>query len=1361
MADVRTLSKAALEHPGLDYAHLRREGIRYLESLIGHVWTDFNTHDPGITILEQLCYAITDLAYRASHDIPDLLASSGGDPYGSLYSASTILTSHPVTMLDLRKLIIDVDGVKNAWIEPIADPRPALQAREDKRELGFQADPPYTTPVMRKGLVRVVIETSDLVDRAVVELRREVAHRLFACRPLCTDLEEIQVLDSQPIQVHARVEIGPVDDAERVLLAIYEALSDEISPSVSFKTLGEMLAAGLRSDEIFDGPALHHGFLDPKALDGLRRKDAIRTSDLLQRIMRVSGVRAVSSIEVSAKDGAREPWILTLDANRTPRLDLRGSSIVLMKGHVTARPDATRLIETLVERRKQAASRSKLAPGDRDFAQPEGRDRNIAQYRSIQYELPAIYGVGAAGLPDATTSKRRAQAKQLKAYLLFFDQLLASLFAQLAHAGSLFSFHEKDRRTYFTQMVDEEDALGVSEVRTFDATAHREHLESSIEDKDSSGSLSSRKNRFLNHLSARFAEQFTDYSLVLFGASNESPDDGELVADKQAFLQRYPRVSSARGTGMDLLSSGSADSVTGPESGSVSGLQERIERKLGVSAEHGERLLVIEHVLLAPMNEDNIPPSERDYRQLPFLADAVSRDPFSLQLSVVPSWRGRLRRNSNDVTEFHRLVDHTVRDETPAHLTPFLHWPSDDTQWSLFERAYEEWRDAYRSYLAAKLGLGSLDAPRHVQMRAARDQLIDLLGFGKTYPLRDLSVKGEWLTVPFNQPARIPIESSQRGVIYELRDDSDELREDSSELREDSSELRDDSELLDARDRPPAAEGNGGTIFLQTLPMQEDTTFRILARRKEAPMRWVYLQQRATVKVGLDRTLHARIIGADLLDPSIERPADKDPRIVDWGARVSVQIDHSQEGVDYHLVIRDPQEQRLSVDVRGNLDDIVITTEPIHEDLDLSIRATKVFDPSEKRPTHTELLEIVLPLKIRTRVDLPVSTEPSSLVDHGAGAIVRIDDTQTDAEYRLHVRDVGDSIGRIRGDQQASIEHSRFIRVVSDGGSGPDELQFVAADVDSEPRVYVLRPPWRSVWEDFEGFQPVGAPVQGNGSTLRLPVSVLHHDSVVLVRARKNHRHDAADVSSSVQLKQAAVILVRPDPNPALEINVIMDGTQTTGTLEITGGDAGVLYQLRREPDGPDLGLAVYFHQTDERDRVLNKGIDRRTTRGIPYGLEIDVDFAISRGTQPVATTRAEPATTPPLSPVVVTGPLDAGTMLHVRAVKAQTRAAVLLPRTAQIAPVPRIGAEPAVISAGNQTTIAVRASVAGERYQLAQDAQLLGAARDGDGSDLVFTTAAVFQNTRFQVLVTRPGGPGISVRRIVEILVTVAPQDP
>src|SRR6516225_6085500 len=83
--------------PAVDFASLRAEAIARLGLLAAGRWTDFNDHDPGIMILEQLCYALTDLAYRVDYDIPDLLASSG-DPARALYTPGQVLSSEPVTL---------------------------------------------------------------------------------------------------------------------------------------------------------------------------------------------------------------------------------------------------------------------------------------------------------------------------------------------------------------------------------------------------------------------------------------------------------------------------------------------------------------------------------------------------------------------------------------------------------------------------------------------------------------------------------------------------------------------------------------------------------------------------------------------------------------------------------------------------------------------------------------------------------------------------------------------------------------------------------------------------------------------------------------------------------------------------------------------------------------------------------------------------------------------------------------------------------------------------------------------------------------------------------------------------------------
>src|SRR5690242_20401895 len=59
-----------------DYELLRQKGLEYIQQLGSKLWTDYNIHDPGITLLEVLCYALTDLGYRTSLDVKDLLALS-------------------------------------------------------------------------------------------------------------------------------------------------------------------------------------------------------------------------------------------------------------------------------------------------------------------------------------------------------------------------------------------------------------------------------------------------------------------------------------------------------------------------------------------------------------------------------------------------------------------------------------------------------------------------------------------------------------------------------------------------------------------------------------------------------------------------------------------------------------------------------------------------------------------------------------------------------------------------------------------------------------------------------------------------------------------------------------------------------------------------------------------------------------------------------------------------------------------------------------------------------------------------------------------------------------------------------------
>ena len=104
----------------MDFYHLRREGIRHVQNLSGNIWTDYNEHDPGVTILEQLCYALTELGYKTNFNIEVFLKNSlkySNDH--AFYKADDIFPCFPYTSTDFRKYIIyNVPDVKNVWFTP-------------------------------------------------------------------------------------------------------------------------------------------------------------------------------------------------------------------------------------------------------------------------------------------------------------------------------------------------------------------------------------------------------------------------------------------------------------------------------------------------------------------------------------------------------------------------------------------------------------------------------------------------------------------------------------------------------------------------------------------------------------------------------------------------------------------------------------------------------------------------------------------------------------------------------------------------------------------------------------------------------------------------------------------------------------------------------------------------------------------------------------------------------------------------------------------------------------------------------------------------------------------------------------------
>ncbi|TPN86990.1 hypothetical protein [Aquimarina algicola] len=585
--DAITIPNTLPEDSALSYNFLRKEGIKLIQQMAGHTWTDHNTHDPGITILEQVCYAITDLAYRMDYDIKDLLGTDHTSSYKDLHSAASILMVHPVTILDLRKIVMDVKGVKNAWIEKVKHSREASET-EDAR-------------IIPKGLYHVFIEKDTLFESTGTKILAEVKNRLQACRSVCEDFEQIKILNIQDIRLQGIIEItDTVDDVHQLIANMLYRVSEYFSPRLSFYNISQLLAEGKRIDEIFDGPLLDHGFIKNEELLKHRRKKEIQASDIIREIMDESGVLAIDQFTIATGLGTIKSWVLALDPSKTPVLNIDKT---LEDLSFTAKGLKINIDVNIIKNiydQKRAEGLPKILPSkERDVTTRETVDRNIEKYYSIQNEFPVNYGIGTAGLPDSASETRKVQAKQLTSYLVFFEQLLANYFSQAANFKKLMSFDDQEICTYFNQSLLD-TIPGIEEVLQ-SKESYEEYLKETIDAETNV----TRKNKFLNHLLARFGEKFTGYAMLLQDISKDKQVLGKkLIKDKATFLKEYPELSSGRANAFNYTK-------VYWQNDNISGLEKRIARKLGIE-EYTRRNLgdgetegfhMVEHILLRPREQ--------------------------------------------------------------------------------------------------------------------------------------------------------------------------------------------------------------------------------------------------------------------------------------------------------------------------------------------------------------------------------------------------------------------------------------------------------------------------------------------------------------------------------------------------------------------------------------------------------------------------------------------------------------------------------------------------------------------------------------------------------------------------------------
>lgn len=755
MAENIFISKTPPASIASDYTQLRELGIGYIEHFGSDFWTDYNKHDPGITTLEMLCYAITDLSLRTQLPIADLITSSFGSEQAvqeDFLTADLIMPTSPITELDYRKLFIDIKGVQNAWLTK-AEKTVFVDCKKQKLKHSLPQSLPSNekwTHFDLNGLYNVLIEFEETVvdEDAKIKIKDAVKETYISNRCLCEDIVEVAEVPIQKIMICADIDLVNEVNVAAVHAQVLFEIENYLSPFIKRYSLQELQDKKMTLDEIFEGPLLTNGFILDSELIEADLKGTVYTSDLINIVMgiEINGKKVVKAIqkvglnklitdtakpcgEWKTKEGGSAAWCLHIDKGYQAQLCAERSTLNFFKNGIPLSSTTNKAVAISQFRQLQKDQHSANVKKVEAPPVPTGTIYPIEEYTSIINDFPQTYGIGQYGLPKSASVERQAKAKQLKAYLLFFDQFLANYLAQLKNLKTLFS-NDSEAATYFSQSV--KGINGIGELYN-DFSNLDNNLTTSLKKWEGYNTNPERKNRFLDHILARFAEDFSEYAMLTFSLFDDF-DGTTILKNKAAFItdfcQRPKReigqsvIDWETVTRTHFRNINHAHAYNYCESAwntdNVAGVTRRIARVLGMSefkavepsTNQDERIFLLENILLFPdkstPTESNPVENDSDKNWFhvctePDCTHCRPLDPYSYRVSIVlPGYTDRFR-NIN----FRRYAERVIREELPAHVLARICWVKEDYL-QIFAEKYRNWLEQ-KNNQCTTIGLGAYE----------------------------------------------------------------------------------------------------------------------------------------------------------------------------------------------------------------------------------------------------------------------------------------------------------------------------------------------------------------------------------------------------------------------------------------------------------------------------------------------------------------------------------------------------------------------------------------------------------------------------------------------------------------------------
>ncbi|MFP3507263.1 hypothetical protein [Burkholderia sp. SIMBA_062] len=573
----------------------------------GKWWTERGEHDPGVTLLQAISFAVSDLAYRHTLPLKDLLTPEsrwqaeshvlGDQPITNLnhqggifapeFGPEWALTCGPVTLDDYRRGVLDLrTGYGVFCFRDVQIAR--LRSKEqyaytyDEKSYTFQFASKQSDPRdirhVAGGYQMWVTLNADVDPQ---DAREVLVSYLKENRNLCEwEITRITFVGRVPL-ISAKQSFKMVLELEddtphakmaEVIAEVVLAADDWLLPWAVRDTARRRIEQGEQAETIFDGPKLTNGWIVrmPPVLvseDGQFPRRELWLRDLGLSVMGVPTIKSVQWLGTDDKPlSTASLWVdknqhgyLWLKCDGTLDQSWDKSLLVRKRGQP---------IQIKTDDVQDALDRKQAMRGEDKQQHAEPRKIDVGRYRHPGYYqtagglLPSVYGL------QQEADRLEQSACQLIQFLRPFEQMLADTADQLDQLPKLLAFDGRDPCARVWGAADwpksTEDPLASGQTsRVFAQQRDKatvldrlnDHVKSSAKDPE-------KELEILNYLLGYFGEKRAERTLL-------AAEEKEFCSVQQGFLRHITRVGYER----------AAISIS-----KISALQRRISARLGIGS---------------------------------------------------------------------------------------------------------------------------------------------------------------------------------------------------------------------------------------------------------------------------------------------------------------------------------------------------------------------------------------------------------------------------------------------------------------------------------------------------------------------------------------------------------------------------------------------------------------------------------------------------------------------------------------------------------------------------------------------------------------------------------------------------------